>query len=276
MTSSRAFSSPNRYSSGPPTTRMGTSPAMPCGLHLLDGPAQRVHLALEAGLDADERLPGAEGEGGDGHALHDLVRVGPHDGPVLERGRLALGPVGHDVAVASRAGRAPRPTCARSGTRRRPGPAGRTGSTRRSSVRDRGSGPPPGPCPRRGAASPRARSRARPGGGSPPSAARYLPTAHSPRTSPTRLWPGRRPTVYRRRPVYPSLHAVCRGRKHAYAVHGPHRRRAGDRPRRCRPHPDALPRRRCRRPDCRAPARLPAVGRRCGPPSFPASPPTTG
>ena len=36
-------------------------------------------------------------EGGDDHPLDQLVRVGPHQRPVLERGRLALGAVAHQV-----------------------------------------------------------------------------------------------------------------------------------------------------------------------------------
>ena len=74
----------------------------------------------------------------------------------------------------------------------------------------------------------------------------------------------------------PSRHAVRRGREHAYAVHGPHRRRAGDRPRRRRPHPGCTT-------STSVPATPPSCSctptrchRRCGPPSFPASPPTTG
>ena len=58
-----------------------------------------VDLALEARLEADERLVGADREGGDDHALDELVRVGAHQRPVLERAGLALGAVAHEVAA---------------------------------------------------------------------------------------------------------------------------------------------------------------------------------
>ena len=47
------------------------------GLDLLHGAGDAGDLALEAGLEADERLLGADGEGGDDQALDHLVRVGP-------------------------------------------------------------------------------------------------------------------------------------------------------------------------------------------------------
>ena len=85
--------------------------------------SRRHDLGCEPGLDADVDLPGPDGEGGDGQPLDHLVGVGPHDGPVLERGRLALGRVAHHVAVGAAPGCGSRPTCARSGSRLRPVPA---------------------------------------------------------------------------------------------------------------------------------------------------------
>ena len=59
-------------------------------------------------------------------ALDELVRVGPQQRPVLERARLALGAVAHDVVTRCRSGRRCPPTCGRSGTHRRRGRAGPT------------------------------------------------------------------------------------------------------------------------------------------------------
>ena len=68
----------------------------PRGGHLLDGGGQALALGAEAGLGADVRGLGADREGGDGGALDHGVGVGPDQRPVLERRRLALGPVAHD------------------------------------------------------------------------------------------------------------------------------------------------------------------------------------
>ena len=105
MTSSIAFSSPNRYSSGP-ATMVTCAVAADAGLlHLLHGPGDGARSRVEAALEADERLDGADGEGGDHDALDDLVRVGAQQRPVLERARLALGAVAHDVAAGPGLGR---------------------------------------------------------------------------------------------------------------------------------------------------------------------------
>ena len=71
--------------------------ADPGRLELLHGAGDRLDLALEAALEADERLVGADGERGDDDAFDELVRVGAQQGAVLERARLALGAVAHDV-----------------------------------------------------------------------------------------------------------------------------------------------------------------------------------
>ena len=52
-------------------------------------------------LGRDVHLGGADGERGDGRALDHPVRIAAHQHPVLERRRLALGAVGHDVAPAA-------------------------------------------------------------------------------------------------------------------------------------------------------------------------------
>ena len=71
-------------------------------LHLDDGAGHRVALAREARLQADERLACSHRERRDRDAFHDLVRVAAHDGAVLERSRLTLGCVAHDVARPAR------------------------------------------------------------------------------------------------------------------------------------------------------------------------------
>src|SRR2546421_436057 len=45
------------------------------GGHVGQRPGELVDLGGEAGLEPDEGLGGADGEGGDGHALDQLVRV---------------------------------------------------------------------------------------------------------------------------------------------------------------------------------------------------------
>ncbi len=114
-------------------------------------------LGPEAGLQRDEGLGGPERVGRDEHAFDDLVRVGPHEGPVLERPRLALGRVAHDVAIA---GPAVADRCATwwpSGTRPRRDRAGRTGRAGRASAPGRASGPARGPRPHRSRTTHRAR-----------------------------------------------------------------------------------------------------------------------
>ncbi len=105
MTSSRAFSSPRRYSSGPGTIVIGDVAGDPGGGHLGQRPGEAVDLGGEAGLEADEGLGGADGEGGDGQALDELVRVVPHEPAVLEGAGLAFGGVAHDVVVGAGPGR---------------------------------------------------------------------------------------------------------------------------------------------------------------------------
>jgi len=63
-------------------------------------PPEGGHLGPVRRLGGEVHVAGADGEGGDGRPLHDAVRVPPHEEPILERGRLALGAVGHDVAPA--------------------------------------------------------------------------------------------------------------------------------------------------------------------------------
>ena len=68
---------------------------------------------------------GADGEAGDGHRLDERERIALHHDPVLERARLALVGVGHDVLRAGRLPMRRRSTCDRSGRRRHPGRRGR-------------------------------------------------------------------------------------------------------------------------------------------------------
>ena len=68
-------------------------------LELLHGPGDGVDLTLEAALEADEDLDGADGERRDDDPFDELVGVGPQQGAVLERARFALGAVAHHEAA---------------------------------------------------------------------------------------------------------------------------------------------------------------------------------
>ena len=81
---------------------MATSPARPAACISAMARVRRSISVVNLALIPTNDLPGADGEGGDGQALDHLVGVGPQDGPVLERGRLALGRVAHHVAVGAR------------------------------------------------------------------------------------------------------------------------------------------------------------------------------
>src|SRR5439155_5394660 len=73
----------------------------PCARHLLDGARHRVDLPWKGGLDADERLDGLDRERVHDDAFDELVRVGAHEGAVLEGRGLAFGAVAGDVAMAA-------------------------------------------------------------------------------------------------------------------------------------------------------------------------------
>ena len=73
-----------------------------CRLELLHRAQHGGSLAVEAPLEADERFLGPDGEGGDDDPFDQLVRVGPHEGAVLERAGLAFGAVAHDVPSSPR------------------------------------------------------------------------------------------------------------------------------------------------------------------------------
>ena len=64
------------------------------------GSLGRLLLAPEAGLERDERLPGVDGERGDGQSFDDLVGVGPQKRPVFEGSGFAFGCVADRVVVA--------------------------------------------------------------------------------------------------------------------------------------------------------------------------------
>ena len=72
------------------------------------GPSQRGDLGDERPLRGDEHLGGTDDPRRDGRALDDAIRIAAHQHAVLEGGRLALRPVGHDV-VPSSPGRPHRP-----------------------------------------------------------------------------------------------------------------------------------------------------------------------
>src|SRR4029079_18414219 len=62
----------------------------------------RGELARVRGLDADVDVVRVDGERADRGAGDDLIRIASHDRTVLERPRLAFGPVHHDIATRSR------------------------------------------------------------------------------------------------------------------------------------------------------------------------------
>ena len=104
MTSSSAFSSPKRYSSGPATTPIERSPTRPARSISVTAARTRSRSAVKVAFSAmnTSRL---ERQRGDGQSLDDLIRVGPQDRAVFERARLAFRPVAHGVTVTT--GRAP-------------------------------------------------------------------------------------------------------------------------------------------------------------------------
>jgi len=59
-------------------------------------------LGSEGRLQRDEHLTRLECQRGDRESLDDLIRIGPQDRAVLERARLAFGPVAHGVTVTAR------------------------------------------------------------------------------------------------------------------------------------------------------------------------------
>ena len=65
------------------------------------GAPQGRGLGRVRALGRDVHLGGADRERGDGRALDHPVRIAAHEHPILERRRLALGAVGHDVAPAA-------------------------------------------------------------------------------------------------------------------------------------------------------------------------------
>ena len=131
ITSSSAFSSPNRYSSGPATRLTGASHSRSGVGHLAQRAFERVDLGRERRLHRDERLACADDGRRDRQALEHLVRIRAHQRAVLERARLALGAVRDDVAVAElgAAGDDRSPLASRWGSRRRRGRADPTRSS---------------------------------------------------------------------------------------------------------------------------------------------------
>ena len=167
MTSSSAFSSPKRYSSGPVTMCTGRSTHPGLG-DLGQRLGEAGPLLLEAGLGGDVGGLGVHGAGGDQQPLHHDVRVRPQERPVLERSRLALGRVAHGVTGAGLGEEHRRPL----GPRREPGaaPPAQAGQLELLDERPGGHRPSPGqarrhhPCRR----TRRANRRAARGGGTRP------------------------------------------------------------------------------------------------------------
>ena len=104
MTSSSPFSSPNRYSSGPSTIEMASSPSSPASPSSTVARRRLATSATERPLDADVRGRSVDAEGGDGESFDDAVRVGAHQRAILERRRLTLGTVGHGVVRSAASG----------------------------------------------------------------------------------------------------------------------------------------------------------------------------
>ena len=111
MTSSSAFSSPKRYSSGPATSVTGASPNSPAAVISSSALSNRRHLVLERRLQRDERLADLEHHGRDGKPFKDLIRVRSHEWPILEGAGLTLRAVGHSEPI---------PDCRAAGTNRPP------------------------------------------------------------------------------------------------------------------------------------------------------------
>ena len=133
MTSSSAFSSPKRYSSGPATMPIERSPTSPACSISVTAASDTLALRAEARLQRDEHLGGVECQRRDRQTLDDLIRVRAEDCPVFERGRLAFGSIAHGVPVP--AGAAPyRAPFVASGNPRRRGRADRRAPTPRSSL----------------------------------------------------------------------------------------------------------------------------------------------
>ena len=116
-------------------------------LHLGQGGTEPFELGLERRLEGEDDPLGVDRLGGDEGPFDDPVGVAAQQHPVLEGSRLTLGGVDHDRWAGSRWRRLrPRwPTCGRWGTRRRPGPEGRTPGSPRSWPPGRACGPPPAP-----------------------------------------------------------------------------------------------------------------------------------
>jgi hypothetical protein len=70
--------------------------------HLLDGPVEPGDLLVKRVLDRDVQPPRADHAPRDQHAFDDRVRIVAQKPAVLERARLALGGVAHDVADVAR------------------------------------------------------------------------------------------------------------------------------------------------------------------------------
>ncbi len=167
MTSSSAFSSPYRYSSGPSTTEIVRSSEEARPAQLQCRPAQRRRLGGVRRLGGQEDVAGPDGERGDGGALHHPVGVAPHEQAVLEGGGLPLGAVGHDVALPL-AAVGDRPPLA-AGREAAPAPPAKPGRrrSRRWCRPARGRAPPAGPRHLRRRGRRRHRGSARPVGGRP-------------------------------------------------------------------------------------------------------------
>jgi hypothetical protein len=74
-------------------------PRKPCALGLADGGLQPLHRQRILGADIDVALVGADGIGGDGHALEHPMGVGLQDGAVHEGAGVALVGVADDVLL---------------------------------------------------------------------------------------------------------------------------------------------------------------------------------
>ena len=68
--------------------------------HFAQGTLERLDFRREGSLHGDERFSRTNDGRGDREAFEHLVRVGSHEGAILERSRFALGTVRDDVSIA--------------------------------------------------------------------------------------------------------------------------------------------------------------------------------
>ena len=100
MTSNSAFSSPKRYSSGPPTRLTGASHSRPASAISRSARSSASISVRKGCLHRDECFTRVDHCCGNRQSLEHLVRIRSHERTVLERSRFAFRAVRDDVAIA--------------------------------------------------------------------------------------------------------------------------------------------------------------------------------